>query len=418
MPNENEQDKDWMSDDGVDLLGDIRGNKSSSQEPKLDADKDQNDDTDPPAGDSQKNKDIDLDRDDPFELKRNKPKDKEKSKQKPTKEESIEILRQERDRLLEEKKKLEDAGLPSPSLKKIEAYLKEKYGNVDEKTVENYILKNKSRKEKLTEYEKELAEKEARLRGYDICSTKEWQENYKIPQDKARDLLVAAISVPDAEGNPRHWKVIEPLFQELVKKEYTSLQIKAMLMDFSQKYEEKTGEKYVMPSVTDVVNSVELFHKRAKASVEAFQNWETRRQQEQMEEERRQEEEFGNRKRKEFEFRKKQAQELINEFDYDSYADFIAEEEIEDSLKGVFRENEDYINNPSKLPPYKEILKNNIKSKLFDKLFEEYKELKAWKQEQDNEDRSGLSDTRTPSGKDRGSSGDKKHWMGDVEIFR
>lgn len=235
-------------------------------------------------GEFLKEESIEID-DEPIVKKDDEPiikKDEEKSTPARQLKAELEKVKKERDdlnkRLLEAESK---SGIVSElePLKPIAEYLKTKEGKVDEEAVNKLIERNRSRKKELAEREQSLKNKDQKLKEISIESSDEWREEYLNPINEARNTLVASIVNFDKDGNVRNPELMQELMSSIVRVDdkgtpLTSIQVKAEIKKFAEKYESLTGLEYDLPSLREVTDSISTFHKKVISASKAKTDWE------------------------------------------------------------------------------------------------------------------------------------------------
>lgn len=364
-------------------------------------------------------KDDDKKDDDDFSLSR----DKKDDKKKPGKEDSIAELRKSRDeerrlRIEAENraKELEKAG--NSNLKPIAEYIEGKFGGLDEDAIKRYIDKNKLRKTELTEKEKKLAEKEAKLRHYTIEEDDEFQSKYKKPYFDAADSLLATIATVDNDGKIIQESFFKSVRDNLVNKsgEIDPVKAKAALVQIAAKYKEITGEDYNGTTLSDFMSAIREVNTKKSSMQQAYKNWEEQKTKEKENNTIVQQEELDKRSKAQKKIRRDLAKKAINEFNYDEFEGVIDEEEIENTFKSVYEHNESIFEDATKLPSYDKILTDAAKSRLFDKIFEDYKTLKKRFSDEEYRKRDGLKGSEKGPLKDKDDDDDDAFgWMGKDE---
>ena len=126
------------------------------------------------------------------------PKDQQPNKPAPkTKEDNIKALKQQKEaaeKQAEELRKENEKLQKLKRLEKISDYIKQKKGkeDIDDEDVEEYITRNKTRKQDLEKISKDHQEKDLALREYSIEHSEEWKV-YKKNIEKSSDILKTTI---------------------------------------------------------------------------------------------------------------------------------------------------------------------------------------------------------------------------------
>jgi len=303
-------------------------------------------------------------------------------------------------RLADFQKEIDEKYKPLEELvpvKTIAEYIKTKEGRLDEEAVNNFISRQKGRKQKLTESEKILQEKEQRLKEISIVESDEWKENYQKPIQDAQTTLYATIANVDADGTIKHGNLVDHLAKSILKidektgEPLSAPQIKAILGKFAEEYEKKTGEEYEIPRINDVVDSVRVFINRYKKAADAKINWEKERDKNNKEKlfhKAKEQEELIS---KEVKARDYQINEFIKGYDFSTIEGVI---EKDDLVKEIKSQHDYYINvmkDPSKLDrEYHQNVELISKGKLFDILAQKVKSLQTELEKANEKIRSGL----------------------------
>lgn len=217
---------------------------------------------------------------------------KEEKKDDKGKDENVKTLRQLRDaekaRADKLQKEIEDLKKEFESKKGLEVldpiadYIKKKEGKLDPDAVNNYISKNKKRKEdlsKLPDLEQKLEEKDKKIKEFSIESSDEWVKNYQRPIEEAGQSLFATVINLDKDDKPKHEGLVKGFLSSILKLDDkgnppNALQIRSALSRFSKHYEDQTGEEYEAPRLNDLVDGVNSYVSRIKKAGDAKQNWE------------------------------------------------------------------------------------------------------------------------------------------------
>lgn len=310
----------------------------------------------------------------------------------PIKDEPVKVLRAERDRLkkeLEEKEKKIAEFAELEAVRPVAEHIKKKQGKLDSDAVNNYIESQRQRKASLSEKEKEIKDKDERLKEIEITHSDEWRTEYQEPIRKSNEYLVATLVKTNSEGKAVEPELHTTLLRDLVAigpngEKKTPIEIKGILKKFSDSFEKKTGMEWDVPRLEDVVNGVDSFHDKIIKAETAKKNWEESKQN------RLKERAFDESKKNEA-FVKKEIANRDYAFDkiVDEEFDFSLIED-KDKLIEAIREEHKSMNDVlarkenAKPKDYKSYLTSVAKAKAFDeisanyaKLIEENKKLKA-----------------------------------------
>ena len=279
------------------------------------------------------------------------------------------------------RKELEEVSAFKP-LEPVTKYLKDKFGDVNEESVNKFIEKNRERKNKLTETEKALQEREKQIEDLDIEYSDDWKKGFVEPIKKTQSSLVAKLGTFDRETKRlRHPELFEGLLKTLIQTDkdgnpLSSLEIKGILVSFEDEYKKRTGEDWEMPNLTHVTEDVENLVGKMKAAASARMNWSKAK------EEREKDRLFTQAKQQEENIKKEIAnrdyltRKVITEYpiDFDDVVDKDAfVEDIEDSnnyLKGLLTRDKN-----TKPKQYTDLLVDMAKAKHFDNVVTKYREL-------------------------------------------
>lgn len=289
-------------------------------------------------------------------------------------------------------------------LKKVGDYLasKTKKESLAEEDVDEYISRNKTRKQKVEELDKSLKNKDQALKEISIEHSDEWKTEYVKPIQKAAANIFTIIAnqYEDADGNikTREEVLTKSLMNQLVSLDKDGnpkqpLEIKGIISKFRKAYEEKTGLDYEMPALKEIVEAVETVHINIARADKAKANWnqelENKNKERIFEEAQKEkvfiEKEIAGRDYLVSKFKDSQEikdlQEIIGDDD-EVVAAFNEEHEF---LKKGVRKDADY-----KPRGYPELVKSLGKAKLFDKLVEKIKTLQSEYDELKSQRDSGL----------------------------
>jgi hypothetical protein len=323
------------------------------------------------------------------------------------KEDSIADLRKAKEVIQKEKEDLErelaDLRGLKP-LKKVADYLKTKTkkDSLEEGDVDEYITRNKTRKQKTDELEKSLKTKDQALKEISIEHSDEWKTEYVKPIQKAAANIFTIIANQheDKDGKivTREEALTKGLMNQLVSLDKDGnpkqpLEIKGIISKFRKAYEEKTGLEYEMPSLKEIVEAVETVHINIARADKAKANWNEElesKNKERIFEEAQKEKTFI---KKELEGRDYLVSKLKGSQDIKDLKEIIGDEdevaaafdEEHEFLKKGVRKDSDY-----KPRGYDALVKSLGKAKLFDKLVEKFKALQSENEELKTQRNSGL----------------------------
>jgi len=292
-------------------------------------------------------------------------------------------------------KKAEELQNNLEPLKPIAEYVQKKYGKIDEEAVNNFISKNKDRKNKFVEVEKTLQEKEGTIKELSIRHSKEWKENYEEPISKASEAFFATLANVDGEGNVKNPELVSHLQRSLLRTDekgnaYNSTQIKAIIKKFAEEYEKKTGEEYEIPSIAEVSRSIEsVFTKYNKAKT-AEKNWDEEIRKKREEKEFEEHQETTRRTEVENKLREKEINDFIKEYNQGEIDGVITTEDFEKEI----REQHNYIIQSSlgtaTKRKYSNFIELTAKGNLLPSVIKKYRELEQKLKEAEEKLSSGL----------------------------
>jgi len=372
-----EKDKNLGGDEFFGELNRNLGLSPSSQQPQQ---QQQTDDTvDKGEGDDQP--DIKDD-------KKDEPKDEgllkltppEKKKDKPTKEDSIQALRSQRDELQKKLKEYEEnLGISPAILKPIVDYIKENAsGPLTDETVQSIITEFRDTKGRYQDLQRIIEEKEQKIKDLDIQHSDEFQEKYRKPyEDAAIALRYEFAQLNPADGSEIAPKSTQDLFNYLTSKEADSLtqpQIAQALARFKAAYKQESGEEPSPISTANVLNAYRQFIKKRTEIANAYQNWSKEKQEAQMRMQAEQEKQHQLLQAKAKRERVQLVTKAYHELDRDEI-DFISEEELSNLFNEEFDYTENAIAGGVNAPTHDVLYQRGVKARLFDKILPEYKEL-------------------------------------------
>lgn len=310
------------------------------------------------------------------------------------KEDSIADLRKAKEAIQKEKEELEkelaDLRKLKP-LKKVAEHLQKKTNkdSLEEADVDEYINRNKTRKQKVEELDKAVKNKDLALKEISIEQSDEWKTEYVKPIQKAAANIFTIIANQheDSDGNVkvREEALTKSLMNQLVSLDKDGnpkqpIEIKGIMSKFRKAYEEKTGLDYEMPSLKEIVEAVETVHVNIARADKAKANWNEeleKKNKERIFEEAQKEKAYID---KELTGRDYLISKLKDSQEVKDLKEIIGEEdeviaafdEEHEFLKKGVRKDSDY-----KPRGYDALVKSLGKAKLFDKLVEKFKALQS-----------------------------------------
>jgi len=290
----------------------------------------------------------------------------------------IKALKQKNDRLSQEIEGLRASG--NPAIAKIAGYIKEKYGDVTEATVEEYIKKNKLRKTDANELRTSLDAMDAKVKDLDIRSSEDFQKQYTKPLNDAYNGIYASIVQIGKDNKP-----IQPaLFQSIVAQvtkdidKIDPVEAKRIYGTIAKIFKDQTGEEYDGGTLSDFTRAIREYREAKEASDEAYKDWDNKRQQAKRENELETERQNEILNRRAKSLRHQDAIKAIAEFEFDD--EVISIEEVEEAFNDAHSKNEEMISS-GKFTDYNISLTRSAKANLFDKIYDDYVRLKKAEEE-------------------------------------
>lgn len=307
--------------------------------------------------------------------------DKKEKPKRTTKEESIQALRSQRDDLSQKLKSYEETlGTDLESLSPLLNFIKEKAnGPITQDSINAILEEYNNSSSKLSELEKALAEKEGKIRDYDIRESEEFKTKYQRPyEDAFQGLLYEFANINPTDSSTIGPKSTESLMSALTDKDASNLQAKdvaVLIRKFVSDYKQETGEEpSAVPSVTALLKSQREFISKRNEIQKAYTNW----SQEKMEAQRKlaaQEEQQTQLLQSKA---KRERVQLITkayrEFDRDEI-DFVDEKQLSSFFDEEFDFTENAISGGKDAPTHDTLYQRGVKARLFDFILPKYKEL-------------------------------------------
>lgn len=212
----------------------------------------------------------------------------------------------------------------------------------------------------------------------DIRTSSTWKNEYETPYNDSIEAFYATIVNTDESG-----KVVnEPIFQEFAKSlmesafkngSINATQVKTAIKKFTKFYEDRTGEEYEEPLISDVVKSIRSAITHRNRAEEAYNNWEKNKIERDRSSKLEESEKSERLKKIQKKERKALASKALNEFDINSLDGIFDEEDITEEFNNAFIKNEEQMEDPSKSIPYDSLMSIIVKGRLFDSLLAKYK---------------------------------------------
>jgi hypothetical protein len=306
-----------------------------------------------------------------------------KKKDKPDKEESISILRKQRDELQEKVKAYEDTGININSLKPILDYVSESAdGVLDEDTAKIIVQEIKSKDEEIASLKETLQDKDKKIAEIDIRYSDDFKTKYQEPYVQASESLLLEFASITPEKKIIAPKATKALHDSLMDKaeELTAIDVKAMLSQYAKDFEEESGETASIPTINSLMKSLRDFSTARGSMKNAYENWSSIRKQESdksIAEKEKESEAVQKQKKRE---RSKLFSKAFQEFDLDAL-DFIDEDAAKETFNEEYKFIEKIIADPDKAPGHDELITRGVKSRLWDKHLDNYKRLLALEKE-------------------------------------
>jgi hypothetical protein len=314
----------------------------------------------------------------------------DKKKKGATPEESLGILRKQRDEEREKNKRLSSIfGESDPDAVKpiFDLIIEKANGPVTKEFIEEFLSSYKDSENKINLLAKELEEKEKKVSEIDIRYSDDFKASFEKPYGDALQSLYLEFANLDGD------KVIAPnstkAFNEYLtgEAELNGIEVKSALFKFAKAFREESGEEPILPSVTDLMKSIREFNSKRDGLKDAYTNWKTKKKE--IEESRARENEETSAtqskamKRKRVELASKAFQEFES-------PDFIEDDDVSKMFSEEFKFGED-LREGKDVPTYDKILQRGVKSRLWDLYKDELAELRQFKASHEKGERNGLT---------------------------
>lgn len=339
--------------------------------------------------------------------------------QKPNKDDSIEILRTQRD---EYKTKLEEittkVGDPTLVTSLVDYVATIVDGPITKDKIETVIGQLKAKDDAIKALTEERDNHASKLRDINIRFSKEFQDQYEKPILDAQQDMLWSFATADSgkQGESLAPVATRKLFDKFFKEAHqlTPAQVQLALREYSAEFKKETGgEDYIMPPINSVMASIRGLTKLRTEAKVAYDTWESKKQEAARELQSKQaiqDEALSRQTRKE---RINLASKAYREFDHDSVA-FMEEAEVEKLFNEEFDFGENLFKKEGKIPPYNELIQRGVKARLWDLHAAEFKEFLEAKQSKTSIVRGGDGGVRkTPKPSTTGG----QSFLGDAQKY-
>jgi len=333
-------------------------------------------------------------------------------KKKVTQDESIATLRKQRDEEREASKIYKDTfGDVDPViLKDVVDFVKDHVdGPITKDSIATIITDLKTQKDKVAELEAELQEREKIVNELEVTHSKEFNDRYKIPFKEAYDTLFLEFATVTQDK-----KILAPKatkeFNDFItaNKDIEGVEIKAALNKYAKDFENESGEKPDLPSMSSLMTSLRAFRSARESMNEAYSNWKVKK------EEDNKRKAFENQTQTEAQMKasKKLRTDLVSkafrEFDTTPIP-FVEDKEIDEIFKEEYQFGERFYSD-NNVPGYDEVVVKCVKANLWDKWAGKLKDLLDLESAIEKGERNGLRGGKRIDNKT--GSKDQKDWLG------
>lgn len=419
-----EQEQDCPPDAPVNFLGDaatelgIQKPKEESQQQQKPPEEEDEEEKKRKEEEEKKNKDPNSPS---FKRTQEKPAEKppEKTQTKAGKDESIEIVRAQRD---EARQKLEDQTKFQDELKTklgvqdlvllapLTAYLSENLeGVVTKEKVEALLNDIKGSGQKIQEYEGKLKDTTSKLREVNIQFDPEFQRDHVQPWQEAQNALFLEFANVVTKGEGQPTEVIAPKaarkFYDALTADITKMdatQVKALLGQYVKEYEAETGgETIAVPSVTNIMSALRGLATKTADMHKAHTNWETEKANSKKKSALEEENATRALSDKQQRERGRLSQKAFNDFDFKSIEGVIDESEVEAFFDEEYKLGEKIFNPKTKddVPSWDALLTRGVQAKMYPILLDKLKQVMA---------DLAIANKKLDNGELRGNGGDGK----------
>jgi len=310
---------------------------------------------------------------------------------KATPDQSLATLRKQRDELAEKHKGFSElfGDNPPQVIKPIYDIVAEiANGPITETTVKEFVEEYKTYKDRVSELESKLAEKEKVITETDIRYSEEFNNNFDQPyKAAAQELFLEFANIQgDAVIAPAATKTFNDFL--IANPDSNGVTVKGELAKFVKAYKAESGEEPIVPSVTNIMNALRGFKDKAVKLKNAYENWAVTKKEsaaKRMADDlvrKEQTDKALSAKRKEL------AGKAFREFDLDD-TPFVTNEEVEAFVREEFQFGEDI--RDGKVPEYDEFIKRGVEARLWKKYSKELNELREFKELHEKGERNDLT---------------------------
>lgn len=313
----------------------------------------------------------------------------DKKKKGATPEESIAVLRRQRDEEREKNKRLSSVfGESDPdSVRPIfDLMIERANGPITKEFIQSFLDEYKGSETKLSTLAQQLEEKEKQVSELDIRYSDDFKNNFEKPYGDAMESLY--LEFANIEGD----KVLAPIatkeFNEFLtsKPDLDGIAVKAAIVKFAKEFRAETGEEPILPSVTDLMKSLREFGSKRQNLQDAYLNWKEKKKE--LEENRLKESEETNTVKAKA-MRRKRVELASKAFQGFEFPDFIQEEDVSKLFNDEFTFTEGVIEGID-VPEYDKVLQRGVKARLWDMHQDELVELRQFKASHEKKDRNGF----------------------------
>lgn len=349
----------------------------------------------------------------------------ESEKKKPTKDESVEILRAQRDEfktkydtIQVEVSKLGD-GVELTAIAPVVDYIREQLGDqlVTKENISKIVDSIKSKDQQIETLQKDTNETKGKLREISIDFDDDFRRDYIVPFKTAEQSLFLEYAQPDADGNimgPNSVTKLNALLFGTEKEpidpaKLSAQQVKGYLTQYSKDFKEETGMDLPSISLSTIMGSIQGYVKTRNSLREARMDWDNKKKESQTkaQAEAQQQKELAERKNKDT--RRQVVQKAYDNFDESPYEGIFTSEEIGDAFSEEYKYSESMFS--GKPPGWDELAIRGFKARTHDMLMERFKE----KLQEKDELIESLK--KKIGGELRGGGGGKKPLSGDRVNF-
>lgn len=242
-----------------------------------------------------------------------------------------------------------------------------------------FATKAKTAIGEVTELQKKEAEREAWFRDNQIQNSREYQDRYIAPVQKALDLYNGLLGEETQGGQPVNEEAYKKLRTAIFNKgnDLSVAETKALLRKFSDDYTAKFGKEPVLPTVKEILDAkTDLVAAEAKR-LSALQNWEQEKKAREEAAKAKQAEDLKQKREGVLAQRREQHLEAKQGFNYAELSEFFEEAKVREAFDEQHGKVMAIIEGKAGDIEYKDYLSTTVKAALFDQLLAKSKELKS-----------------------------------------